>query len=221
MEGSKPQKNRVIVTYAHPRTQGSDRPAAGAARGVSVLQRGGRHDLRRQGARPARPRPQLSGRLRERCEDRRAARRGRPPRGDRHRLSGRGARAREQPDQAAVAQVQHPAARRQELSLPAAHGDRGLSAGAGRAPLRARRQLLCRTVHAGAVRAQDDGAHAPAVRDPVVQRGDHRQTRPALPRIRHQALHRAVRRHASVPRRNTAARWGSPSSFSRDATTSC
>ena len=156
-----------------------------------------------------------------RCEDRRAARRGRAPRGDRHRLGGRGARAREQPDQAAVAQVQHPAARRQELSLPAAHGDRGVSAGAGRAPLRARRQLLCRAVHAGAVRAQDDGADAPAVRDPVVQRGDHRQTRPALPRIRHQALHRAVRRHASAPRRNTAARWGSPSSFSRGATTSC
>ena len=60
---------------------------------------------------------------------------------------------------------------------------------------RARRQLLRRPVHAGALRAQDDVADAPAVRDAIVQRGDHRQARPAVPRIRHQALHRAVRRH--------------------------
>ena len=63
------------------------------------------------------------------------------------------------------------------------------------APGRARRQLLRRPVPAGALRAQDDGAHPPAVRHPIVQRGDHRQARPRLPRIRHQALHRAVRRH--------------------------
>ena len=34
---------------------------------------------------------------------------------------------------------------------------------------------------------------APAVRHPLVQRGDHRQRGPAVPRVRHQALHRAVR----------------------------
>src|SRR5688572_2018318 len=41
MEGSKPLKRRDIVTYGHPRTQGSDRPAARAAGGVSVPERGG------------------------------------------------------------------------------------------------------------------------------------------------------------------------------------
>ena len=128
-------------------------------------------------------------------EDRRAARRGRPPRGDRHRLGGRGAGAREQPDQAADAEIQHPAARRQELPVPAADHERGVSARPRRARRRARRQLLRRPVHAGPLRAQDDVADAPAVRDPLVQRGDHRQARPPLPRVRHQALHRAVRRH--------------------------
>ena len=56
------------------------------------------------------------------------------------------------------------------------------------------------------VRAQDDGADAPAVRDPVVQRGDHRQARAAVPGIRHQALHRAVRRHGVRRRGVRAAR---------------
>ena len=41
--------------------------------------------------------------------------------------------------------------------------------------------------------APDDGADAPAVRHPVVQRGDRRRARPAVPRVRHQPLHRAVR----------------------------
>ena len=138
-------------------------------------------------------------------EDRRAARRGRPPRGDRHRLGGRGARAREQSDQAAHAEVQHPAARRQELPVPAADHQRGVSARAGGARRPARRQLLRRPVHAGPFRAQDDVADAPAVRDALVQRGDHRQARPPLPRVRHQALHRAVRRHDLLARRSTAA----------------
>src|SRR3954462_12604816 len=53
MEGSGTRRRRVIVTYAHPRTQGTDRPAAGAARRVSVLQRGRGDDLRREGARSA------------------------------------------------------------------------------------------------------------------------------------------------------------------------
>src|ERR1044071_1796727 len=56
MEDSAASRKRAIVTYAHPRTQGSDRPAAGAARGVSVFQRGGRDHLRRQGEGLARPR---------------------------------------------------------------------------------------------------------------------------------------------------------------------
>ena len=104
MEGSDTGQKRDIVTYGHPRTQGSDRPAAGAARGVSVLQRGGRHHLRRaRRGRCATASATISGAYGSDPEDRRAARRGRPPRGDRHRLGGRGAGAREQPDQAADA----------------------------------------------------------------------------------------------------------------------
>ena len=38
--GFRHRQERDIVTYGHPRTQGSDRPAARAARGLSVLQRG-------------------------------------------------------------------------------------------------------------------------------------------------------------------------------------
>ena len=63
--------------------------------------------------------------------------------------------------------------------VPAADDQRGVPARAGGAPRRARRQLLRRPVPAGALRAQDDGADAPAVRHPLVQRGDHRQARPA------------------------------------------
>src|SRR5476649_1857219 len=58
MEGSGTSWRRVIVAYGHPRTQGSDRQAARAARGVSVLQRGGRDHLCRESAGAARPRPQ-------------------------------------------------------------------------------------------------------------------------------------------------------------------
>src|SRR6476646_763975 len=50
MAGSDTEQNRAIVAYAYPRTQGADCAPAGAARGVSVLQRGRRHDLRREGA---------------------------------------------------------------------------------------------------------------------------------------------------------------------------
>ena len=136
------------------------------------------------------------------------------PRVHRHRFGGRGAGAREQPDQAAQPQIQHPAARRQELPVPPAHHHRGISPRARRAERRARRQLLRRAVHARALRSQDDGVDASAVRDPVLQRGDHRPAQPPVPRTRHQALHRPVRRvdlrpagirarrraHATVPR---------------------
>src|SRR5262245_50767609 len=50
MEGSDTSEKRAIVTYAHPRTQGSDCQVARAARGLSVPQRGGRNHLRGQGA---------------------------------------------------------------------------------------------------------------------------------------------------------------------------
>src|SRR5213594_24326 len=69
MEGLATGQNRAIVTYAHPRTQGADCQAAGAARSLSVLQRRGRDDLRGQGAGAAGPRPQLPRRVRRRSED--------------------------------------------------------------------------------------------------------------------------------------------------------
>ena len=47
-------------------------------------------------------------------------------------------------------EIQHPAARRQELPLPPADDERGVSARARGAPRRARRQLLRRAVPAGA-----------------------------------------------------------------------
>ena len=63
---------------------------------------------------------------------RRPARRSRESRVHRHRFGRRGARAREPPDQAARPEIQHPAAGRQELPLPAADHRRGLPAGAHR-----------------------------------------------------------------------------------------
>ena len=94
--------------------------------------------------------------------------------------------------------------------------ERGVSARPGGAPRRARRRLLRRPVPAGEARAADDGADAPAVRHPVVQRGDHRQarrgrassttssaaSRRAWTRSAREAEYqRAVQRHAAVPRR--------------------
>ena len=120
----------------------------------------------------------LPRRARHQPPNRCAPRRGAAPRSHRHRLGGRGAGAREPPDQAAGPRVQHPAARRQELPLPAADDRRGLSARAGRPAGRAGRPLLRRPVPARVAGAPDDVADAQAVRDPVVQRGDHRRARP-------------------------------------------
>ena len=141
-------------------------------------------------------------------------------RGHRHRLGGRGAGAREPPDQAAGAEVQHPAARRQELSLPAADDRRGVSAGPRRPPRRARRALLRRPVHARLARPPDDGADAPAVRHPVLQRGDHRRARrgPASSSTSSGASRRASARSARP--RTTASRSSTRSCSSKGATTS-
>ena len=84
-----------------------------------------------------------------------AARRG-VARGHRHRLGRRGAGAREPADQAAQPALQHPAARRQDVSVPAADDDRARAAAARGAPRRARRQRLRRAVHAGRRRPADD-----------------------------------------------------------------
>ena len=124
-----------------------------------------------------------------------------------------------------ISKVQHPPPRRQKLSLPAADDERGVSQAAGGAERgREGRRLLRRTVPAGEAWPAHDGAVAPAVRPAVVQRGHHRPPRPALPRIRHQALHRAVRRgdlHRGALRRgggeHAAAARGAHRGTGRDA----
>ena len=98
----------------------------------------------------------------------------------------------EQPRQRAIAEVQRPASRRQELSLSATDDQRSISARARRQKCRARRHVLCRAIHAGVARTPDDGADAPVVRHSLVQRGHHRQPRAAMPRIRHPALFGAL-----------------------------
>ena len=118
-----------------------------------------------------------------------------PPRGDRHRLGDGGAGAREQPDQAAQPEIQHPAARRQELPVSAAHDGRAVPAGARRASGGEGRPHVRRPVSPGEAGTPDDGADASAVRHPFVQRGDHRQAWAPVPRIRHPSLCRPVRGH--------------------------
>ncbi len=144
-----------------------------------------------------------------------------PPRGHRHRFGRRGAGAREQPHQAASAQVQHPPARRQELSLPAADDRRGVPPRPGGAAGRARRPLLRRPVHAGVAGAPDDVADPQAVRHALVQRDDHRRPPPAVPRVRHQALHRPLRPRALFGGRVSRRRSSTPACSSKGATTSC
>ena len=56
-------------------------------------------------------------------------------------------------------------------------------------------------VHARLAGAADDVADAQAVRPALLQRGDHRRPAAAVPRIRHQALRRAVRPRALLGRR--------------------
>ena len=142
------------------------------------------------------------------------------PRRHRHRLGVRGAGAREQPDQAAVAEVQHPAARRQELPLPAADDRRGVSAPARGA---AGREGRARLLRARSCPPGWPGGRSPcrtAVRPAIVQRGDHRPARPPVPRVRHQALPRALRRRDLQRRTTTPRRWPARACSSRGSATS-
>ena len=79
-----------------------------------------------------------------------------------------------------------------------------VSARAGGAPRRARRQLLRRPVSAGALRAKDHGLTHRLFGIRSCNEVITGKRGPALPRVRHQALHRAVCRHRSVRRKSTA-----------------
>ena len=153
--------------------------------------------VRERRGRPARPGPELSWKHTAAEPRPMPCSRNRSPRGHRHRF-GRRARALEnnlikQRNPA----LQRPAARRQDLSLPAAddHGDG--AAAAGRAARRARRQRLRGSVHARGIGPTNDVARASGVRDPLVQRDDHRQrARPCLRTTSSAASRRAWRRSA-------------------------
>ena len=75
--------------------------------------------------------------------------------------------------------LQRAAARRQDLSVPAADDDRAGAAPAGGAAGGARRQRVRRSVHARVGGAADDDPGASAVRHPVLQRSHRRPARPA------------------------------------------
>ena len=77
-----------------------------------------------------------------------------------------------------IAALQHPAARRQELSLPAADDERGVSRACWwRAASREDGDFYAGPFLPAKLGAAHDGAVAPAVRHPLVQRGDHRPAR--------------------------------------------
>src|SRR3989304_7627120 len=99
---------RVMVVHGDSGPQEPDFPPARAAWRLPLLRRGWRDPVRRQGGLPPGPRAQLSGGLGDVAAYRRAPDPGRPSGGYRHRLGGRGAGPRAQPDQAADATLQHP-----------------------------------------------------------------------------------------------------------------
>ena len=126
-------------------------------------------------------------------------------RGHRHRLGGRGAGAREPPHQAAQPALQHPAPRRQDLSVPAADDDAS-----------ARRACSSRAA-SSATATSTPGPFMPAALARRTMSLTHRlfgirscnevidgERGPAVPRVRHQALHRAVRRARSARSSGTA-----------------
>ena len=209
------------VSHADPRSQGPDRPPARAARRLPVFQRGRRDALRRQGAgrcataSAAIWAPTASARASTRCSTR--------------------------PQRLevivtdsvveALALENHLIKQRAPRYNILLRDDKNYpylqltTSEAFPRVLVARRVERDGHFYAGpflpaSLGAPDDGADAPAVRHPVVQRGDHRRARPAVPRVRHQALHRAVRRATSARRTSTAWRSSTRSCSSKAATTS-
>ncbi|KGC40007.1 putative uvrABC system protein C [Burkholderia pseudomallei] len=104
------------------RTQADPRPTAASAWRLPLLRRAGRGAVRRQGARPEKARVELLHENAAVAAHRDDDHAHRAHRDHGHALGGRGAAAREQPDQGARAALQHPVSRRQVVSVPEAHG---------------------------------------------------------------------------------------------------
>ena len=165
-----------------------------------------RHDLRRQGAGAARPRAQLP-----------AARAAPTPRPTRCSTKSPGSKSssptrwsrrwRSRTTSIKQRSPKYNILLRDDKNYPYLQltTDRAISPGPGRAAGRARRHFYAGPFLPAQPRAEDDGADAPTVRHPFVQRGHHGQARPAVPGVRHQALPRALRRHRLLGPRSTAA----------------
>src|SRR5580692_11462129 len=140
------------------------------ARRVSVQERRGPDHLRRQGDQPALAGAVVfSGRRGTEREDRISASRGRRRRlhGGRQRKGS--PRAREQPDQAEEAALQHSAARRQNLSLHQADHRRAVSTSVSDAPVAQGRIALLRPVLPYQPGVPTGRSDPPALHDSVVQ----------------------------------------------------
>ena len=145
-------------------------------------------DLRRQGQEPAQPRPQLllrgqAGRHQDRHAHLRSPRRRLHPGRQRKRSAG----ARKQPHQAVQAALQHPAARRQNLSLHQAH-QREVPARLRHPPPAQGRRHLLRPVLPRQPRAPPGALHPPPLPGALLQGGSHPLPPQALPAVPHSPL---------------------------------
>ena len=171
--------------------------------------------LRRQGAEPAQPRPELlaeAGGRRRGPPDPERHRPGRRRRVHADRLGLRGAPPRGQPDQALPAALQRPAQGRQELPVHQDHPGRRLPADRADPQAAGRRQPLLRAVRLGDERRRVDEPDPAAVPVPDLHdRHPGGQAGPpaAVPAVPHQALPGPVHRgdlEGRLPRRHRAGR---------------
>ena len=119
----------------------------------------------------------------------------------------RGAGARKQPDQAVEAALQHPAARRQDLSVHQAD-EREISARVRDAAAAQGRLDLLRSVLSGQPGASAGELHSPPFSGAVVQGGSDALPSEAVPAVPHSPLPGAVRGGTDDRRRLRAARCG-------------
>ena len=120
----------------------------------------------------------------------------------------RSADARVQPHQAAPAPVQHPAARRQELSVPRRHDERRVAPGHGHAGREAQGRPLLRALRPRLRHPRDARPAAAHVPDPHLlgqQVQPPPEAGPALPAVPHREVLGAVRRRDR--RRTTTTSW--------------